>query len=86
MAALDAGLHLLNFTVVVGACTNLANPVWQPLQTNTLINGSWENFNAGLCAIEGNILHDSWQVTHDTHYERIFAEFGALVRGAERAA
>lgn len=30
-----------NFTVVVEACTNLANPVWQPLQTNTLNNGSF---------------------------------------------
>lgn len=51
---------------------------------NTLINGSWENFNAGLCAVEGNILHDSWQVTHDTHYERIFAEFGAHPEFVER--
>jgi hypothetical protein len=29
-----------NFTVVVEACTNLANPVWVPLATNTLVNGS----------------------------------------------
>lgn len=29
-----------NFTVVVEACTNLANPVWTPLQTITLTNGS----------------------------------------------
>jgi hypothetical protein len=28
-------------TVVVEACTNLSNPVWQPIQTNTLINGSF---------------------------------------------
>ena len=27
-------------TVVVEACTNLANPVWQPVQTNTLTSGS----------------------------------------------
>ena len=27
-------------TVVVEACTNLANPAWSPLQTNTLIGGS----------------------------------------------
>jgi hypothetical protein len=30
-----------NFTVVVEACTNLANPVWTPLQTVTLTNGSF---------------------------------------------
>jgi len=30
-----------NFTVVVEACTNLANPVWTPLQTVTLTNGSY---------------------------------------------
>jgi hypothetical protein len=30
-----------SFTVVVEACTNLANPVWTPLQTVTLINGSF---------------------------------------------
>jgi hypothetical protein len=28
-----------NFTVVVEACTNLVNPVWVPLTTNTLIHG-----------------------------------------------
>ncbi|MFZ0829383.1 MAG: leucine-rich repeat domain-containing protein [Verrucomicrobiia bacterium] len=38
-------------TVVVEACTNLANPVWQPVQTNTLTTGSaffsdpqWTNY------------------------------------------
>jgi hypothetical protein len=30
-----------NFTVVVEACTNLANPAWTPLQTVTLTNGSF---------------------------------------------
>jgi len=30
-----------NFTVVVEACTDLANPVWVPLTTNTLVNGSF---------------------------------------------
>jgi hypothetical protein len=29
-----------NVSVVVEVCTNLANPVWQPVQTNTLVNGS----------------------------------------------
>jgi hypothetical protein len=29
-----------NTTVVVEACTNLANPTWFPLQTNTLTGGS----------------------------------------------
>jgi hypothetical protein len=29
-----------NASVVVEACTNLARPVWTPLQTNTLTNGS----------------------------------------------
>lgn len=40
-----------NASVVVGACTNLANPVWTPLQTLTLTNGSvylsdpqWTNY------------------------------------------
>jgi hypothetical protein len=38
-------------TVVVEACTNLANPDWQPVQTNTLTTGSvyfsdpqWTNY------------------------------------------
>ena len=30
-----------NFTVVVEACTNLTNPVWTPLTTNTLVDGSY---------------------------------------------
>jgi hypothetical protein len=30
-----------NLPMVVEACTNLANPVWIPLQTNTLTNGSF---------------------------------------------
>jgi hypothetical protein len=29
-----------NVSVVVEACTNLANPVWLPVQTNTLVNGT----------------------------------------------
>jgi len=29
-----------NVSVVVEVCTNLANPVWQPVQTNTLVKGS----------------------------------------------
>lgn len=40
-----------NVVVVVDACTNLANPDWQPVQTNTLTDGSsyfndsqWPNF------------------------------------------
>ena len=40
-----------NISVVVEACTNLANPVWQPIQTNTLTGGSsyfsdpqWTNY------------------------------------------
>jgi hypothetical protein len=42
-----------NFTFVVEACTDLANPIWIPLQTNTLANGSfyfsdpqWANYPA----------------------------------------
>jgi hypothetical protein len=37
-----------NAAVFVEACTNLANPVWQPLQTNTLAattNGGYFNFS-----------------------------------------
>jgi hypothetical protein len=30
-----------NISFVVEACTNLANPVWIPLPTNTLTNGSF---------------------------------------------
>lgn len=40
-----------NTMIVVEACTNLANPVWQPIQTNTLTGGvcyfsdpQWTNF------------------------------------------
>jgi hypothetical protein len=33
-----------NLSVVVEACTNLADPVWQRLETNTLISG-WSNFS-----------------------------------------
>ncbi len=29
-----------NLVVVVEACTNLSNPVWQPAGTNTLTNGT----------------------------------------------
>ena len=42
-----------NISVVVEACTNFANPVWQPVQTNTLTGGScyfsdptWTNYPA----------------------------------------
>ena len=42
-----------NIPVVVEACTNLANPVWTPLQSMTLTNGSvyfsdpnWTNYPA----------------------------------------
>jgi hypothetical protein len=30
-----------NRSAIVEACTNLANPIWQPLQTNTLNGGSF---------------------------------------------
>jgi len=40
-----------NIPVVVEACTNLANPVWQPIQTNTITSGcayfndpQWTNY------------------------------------------
>jgi hypothetical protein len=42
-----------NISVVVEACTNFANPVWQPVQTNTLTGGlcyfsdpTWTNYPA----------------------------------------
>ena len=41
------------FPIVVEACTNLANPVWMPLQSMTLTNGlvyftdtNWSNYPA----------------------------------------
>ena len=33
-----------NIHVVVEACTNLANPTWSPVRTNTL-NGGWSYFS-----------------------------------------
>ncbi len=43
----------VGLVIVVDACTNLANPAWYPLQTNTLTNGSaffsdpqWTNYPA----------------------------------------
>ncbi|MGB7746561.1 MAG: leucine-rich repeat protein [Verrucomicrobiia bacterium] len=43
----------INISVVVEACTNFTNPVWQPVQTNTLVSGScyfsdpqWTNYPA----------------------------------------
>jgi hypothetical protein len=36
-----------NISVVVEACTNLADPVWFPVATNTLTNGSF-NFSEPL--------------------------------------
>jgi hypothetical protein len=43
----------VNLVIVVEAATNLANPVWIPLQTNTLTNGSlsfsdpqWTNYSS----------------------------------------
>jgi hypothetical protein len=33
-----------NLTVVVEACTNLVNPIWSPVGTNTLVGGS-SNFS-----------------------------------------
>jgi hypothetical protein len=43
----------IGIVVVVEACTNLANPVWQPLQTNTLTGGTfyfsdskWTNYHS----------------------------------------
>jgi len=40
-----------NLTIVVEACTNLVNPIWQPVQTNTLTSGTayfsdpqWTNY------------------------------------------
>ncbi|MFH0846731.1 MAG: thiamine pyrophosphate-binding protein [Chloroflexota bacterium] len=44
---------------------------------NTYINGVWEIFNAKACAVEGNILHDSWETMPNVHYEKMFAEVGA---------
>jgi hypothetical protein len=44
--------------IVVDACTNLANPTWSPLQTNTLIGGSlyfsdpeWTNYPGRFCRL-----------------------------------
>jgi hypothetical protein len=44
-----------NLVIVVEACTNLANPLWSPVGTNTLTNGSsyfsdpqWTNYPSRL--------------------------------------
>jgi hypothetical protein len=41
----------MNVSVAVEACTNLANPIWSPVRTNTLTNGTsyfsdpqWTNY------------------------------------------
>jgi len=46
--------------VAVDACTNLANPVWSPLQTNTLTadtlyfsDPQWENYSARFYRLRG---------------------------------
>jgi hypothetical protein len=39
-----------NFVVVVEACTNLANPIWSRLQTNTLTGGS--SYFSGSLAVD----------------------------------
>ena len=44
---------------------------------NTLINGSWEYYWSKACAVEGNILHDSWETMPDIHYEKMAEAFGA---------
>jgi hypothetical protein len=47
----SARMVIRNIPLVVEACTNLANPIWSPLATNTLSNGSsyfsdpqWTNY------------------------------------------
>ncbi len=51
---------------------------------NTLINGNWEIFWSKACAVEGNILHDSWEVMPNMHLEKAFAEMGAYPVFIER--
>lgn len=43
--------------VVVEACTNLANPVWQPVQTNTLISGSFYFSDPGCTNYPSRFYH-----------------------------
>jgi hypothetical protein len=47
----DGVAYHSNLVVVVEACTNLTNPIWIPIQTNTISGGSsdlydphWTNF------------------------------------------
>lgn len=49
-----------NATIVVEACTNLSNPVWIPVATNVLINGTnsfsdpqWTNYPSRLYRFSG---------------------------------
>ncbi|MFH0846668.1 MAG: thiamine pyrophosphate-binding protein [Chloroflexota bacterium] len=51
---------------------------------NTLINGMWELYWSKTCAVEGNILHDSWETMPWIHYEKMFAEVGAHPEFVER--
>jgi len=48
-----------NIPIVVEACTNLASPVWTPLQTVTLTNGlfyfsdpQWTNYSGRFYSIQ----------------------------------
>ncbi|MFH0847817.1 MAG: thiamine pyrophosphate-binding protein [Chloroflexota bacterium] len=51
---------------------------------NTLINGAWEYFNSKACAVEGNILHDSWETMPWVRHEKMFAEMGCHPEFIER--
>ncbi|MFH1638728.1 MAG: thiamine pyrophosphate-binding protein [Chloroflexota bacterium] len=51
---------------------------------NTLINGSWENWWSKVCAVEGNILHDSWETMPDIRYDQAFATMGAYPEFVEK--
>ncbi len=51
---------------------------------NTLVNGVWEDFWSKACAVENNILHDSWETLPHIRYEKMFAEIGCHAEFVER--
>jgi hypothetical protein len=59
-----------NISVVVEACTDLANPVWIPVSTNTLTGGS-------------SYFSDPQWTNHPTRFYRLRAPIAPSIRSNE---